>query len=152
MELAIISAKQVTELFILIFAGIILQRKKLITEDGKKLLSNLLINFIVPCMILNSYLGTYRKDTAQNLGNAFLYSILLCGIGIIISLIASIPVRREQRGIFRFAISFSNAAYMGFPLVRALFGEEGIIYASAYTAMVYRTCFWASVRLFIPLR
>ena len=148
MELAIISAKQVTELFILIFAGIILQRKKLITEDGKKLLSNLLINFIVPCMILNSYLGTYRKDTAQNLGNAFLYSILLCGIGIIISLIASIPVRREQRGIIRFAISFSNAAYMGFPLVRALFGEEGIIYASAYVT-IFNLLLWTVGYLFL---
>ena len=34
--------------------------------------------------------------------------------------------------IVRFGCMFSNAAYMGFPLIQALFGSEGLIYASAF--------------------
>lgn len=41
----------------------------------------------------------------------------------------------------RFACGFSNAAYMGFPLIQALFGAEGILYASVYVT-VYNILLW----------
>ena len=56
MELAIITVKQVLELFVLIISGIFLYKKNIIREDGKKLLSDILIKFVVPCMIINSYI------------------------------------------------------------------------------------------------
>ena len=37
----------------------------------------------------------------------------------------------------RLACGFSNAAYMGFPLIQALFGAEGILYASVYVTVFY---------------
>ena len=43
--------------------------------------------------------------------------------------------------IFRFACIFSNAAYMGFPLISALFGSEGLLYASAYVT-VFNILLW----------
>ena len=55
MELALITVKQVVELFILIISGVILQKTGVIKNDGKKLLSDILIRFVVPCMIINSY-------------------------------------------------------------------------------------------------
>ena len=54
---------------------------------------------------------------------------LLSGTGITLALTAR---RKDSRTpIFRFACIFSNAAYMGFPLISALFGSEGLLYASA---------------------
>ena len=41
MELALITVKQVVELFILIISGVILQKTGVIKNDGKKLLSDL---------------------------------------------------------------------------------------------------------------
>ena len=37
-----------------------------------------------------------------------------------------------DRPLLRFAITFSNAGYMGFPLIEALFGAEGLLYASIF--------------------
>ena len=45
MELALITVKQVVELFILIISGVILQKTGVIKNDGKKLLSDILIRF-----------------------------------------------------------------------------------------------------------
>lgn len=142
MELAIITSKQVIELFLIIFAGMVLQKKKLILSDHKKMLSGLLVNFIVPCMIINSYLGDYESDVLGNLGSAFLYSIILSLGGIGIGFLTSFGVEKDKVGIYRFACGFSNAAYMGFPLVRALFGEEGILYASAYVT-IFNILVWS---------
>ena len=49
--------------------------------------------------------------------------------------------KNKDRGIMRFACGFSNAAYMGFPLIQALFGAEGILYASVYVT-VYNILLW----------
>lgn len=142
MELAIITVKQVLELFVLIISGIFLYKKNIIREDGKKLLSDILIKFVVPCMIINSYMGKFNDEVLDNIGKSFIYSIILCVLGIVISLAVSFMVSDEHKGIFRFACSFSNAAYMGFPLIRALFGEEGILYASSYVT-VFNILLWS---------
>ena len=142
MELAIITVKQVLELFVLIISGIFLYKKNIIREDGKKLLSDILIKFVVPCMIINSYMGKFNDEVLDNIGKSFIYSIILCVLGIVISLAVSFVVSDEHKGIFRFACSFSNAAYMGFPLIRALFGEEGILYASSYVT-VFNILLWS---------
>lgn len=141
MELALITARQVVELFILIAAGVLLKKVRMINGDNKRFLSDLLIKFVVPCMILNSYMGSYEDKILGNIGRSFLYSVVLCTLGIAISIIAAHFVKEENRGIFKFSCSFSNAAYMGFPLIRALFGDEGILYASAYVT-VFNILLW----------
>ncbi len=48
---------------------------------------------------------------------------------------------KEVRGIIRFATTFSNAAYMGFPLIQAMYGSEGVLYASVYVT-VFNILLW----------
>ena len=56
-DLALITAKQVFELFILILSGVVIGKIKMVNEEGKGMLSNLLIYFVVPFMIINSYMS-----------------------------------------------------------------------------------------------
>ncbi len=147
MELALVTAEKVCELFLLIFAGLLLSKAKVVRPEHKKVLSGILINFVVPCMIIDSYLGQYEKSVLKNLGNAFLYSILLFFSGMAVAFLLSFRVPKAEKSLYRFACTFSNAAYMGFPLIRALFGEEGILYASAYIT-VFNVCLWSVGYLF----
>lgn len=50
-------------------------------------------------------------------------------------------MKKEVRGIIRFATTFSNAAYMGFPLIQAMYGSEGVLYASVYVT-VFNILLW----------
>lgn len=141
MDLAIITVKQVFELFLLMMAGVVFYKRKVIQEEGKYVLSEFLLNFVVPAMIINSYMVKFDTKMLTNLGSAFGYSIILNVLGIIITLVLTVPMKSDEKGLFRFACSFSNAAYMGFPLIRALFGEEGILYASVYVT-VFNILLW----------
>lgn len=141
MDLALITAKQVVELFIMIAAGVVLKKAGMIGKSEKCFLTGLLIKFVVPCMILNSYMGSMDSEILTNVWLSFVYSTVLCILGIVITLICSGFVCVSDRGIFKFACSFSNAAYMGFPLIRALFGNEGIMYAGAYVT-VFNILLW----------
>ena len=141
MELALITVKQVVVLFILIFAGFVCVKTKAVKMEGKKAFSDLLLYLIVPAMVINSYMMEFNIDILHNLLKAFELSILLLLIGLFITLALTAKHKSPDLPIMRFACIFSNAAYMGFPLISALFGSEGLLYASAYVT-VFNILLW----------
>lgn len=135
MDLAVITAQQVAELFILIGLGALGAKTGLLRPEGKQTLSNLLVNLVVPAMIINSYRMEFSAEILHNLMAAFALSTLSILLGLIITLLFTARSRDSRTPIFRFACVFSNAGYMGLPLISALFGSEGLLYASAFFTM-----------------
>ncbi len=85
----------------------------------------------------------FNIDILHNLLKAFELSILLLLIGLFITLALTAKHKSPDLPIMRFACIFSNAAYMGFPLIQALFGSEGLLYASAFVT-VYNILLWTA--------
>ena len=135
MELAMITAQQVAVLFILIGLGAIAAKAGLLRPEGKQTLSNLLVYLVVPAMIINSYRMDFSMEILHNLMAAFLLSTFAILLGLAITMLLTTRRKDERMPIFRFACVFSNAGYMGLPLISALFGSEGLLYASAYFTM-----------------
>lgn len=135
MEIAGIAARQVAELFIIIFAGYVLCKTEAIKKDGTKTLSNLLMYLVMPCMVLGTYLSGYDPEKSANLIRAFGYSSTLLIIGFVITYVVTFRMKSEHKNVVRIACMFSNAGYMGFPLIKAMFGTEGLLYASAFLTM-----------------
>ena len=141
MELALITAQQVIVLFLLIGCGFVAVKTGVLKQEGKQTLSNLLLYLVVPAMIVHSYMMEFSEEILHNLLAAFGMSILAFLIGTAITLLLTARRKDRRVPIFRFACVFSNAAYMGFPLISALFGSEGLLYASAYVT-VFNILLW----------
>lgn len=124
MDLALITAQQVAELFILMGLGALGAKTGLLRPEGKQTLSNLLVNLVVPAMIINSYRMDFSPEILRNLLAAFALSILSSLLGLVITLLFTARSKDSRTPIFRFACIFSNAGYMGLPLISALFGSE----------------------------
>jgi predicted permease len=65
--------------------------------------------------------------------------ILLCCCGVAIALGIAIPLgrllagkRKSEKGVYQYSLAFANSAYMGDPLVLALFGASGDLILSYY--------------------
>lgn len=141
MELALITAQQVIILFLLIGCGFMAVKTGVLKQEGKQTLSNLLLYLVVPAMIVHSYMMKFSEEILHNLLAAFGMSVLAILIGTAITLLLTARRKDRRAPIFRFACVFSNAAYMGFPLISALFGAEGLLYASAYVT-VFNILLW----------
>lgn len=141
MELALITAQQVIILFLLIGCGFVAVKTGVLKQEGKQTLSNLLLYLVVPAMIVHSYMMEFSEEILHNLLAAFEMSVLAILIGTAITLLLTARRKDRRAPIFRFACVFSNAAYMGFPLISALFGAEGLLYASAYVT-VFNILLW----------
>ena len=144
MELAVITAKQVAVLLLLIFAGFACVKTGAVKIEAKKAFSDLLLYLIVPAMVINSYLTEFDPKVLQNLLQSFALSTVLLLLGLVITFLLTLRIDKEKNTpILRFACIFSNAAYMGFPLIQALFGSEGLLYASAFVT-VYNILLWTA--------
>ena len=142
MELAVITAKQVAVLFLLIFAGFACVKTGTVKIEAKKAFSDLPLYLIVPAMVINSYLTEFDPKVLQNLLQSFALSTVLLLLGLVITFLLTLRIGKEKNTpILRFACILSNAAYMGFPLVQALFGAEGLLYASVYVT-VFNILLW----------
>lgn len=148
MELAMITAQQVAVLFLLISTGALAVKTGVLKPTDKQALSNLLVYIVVPAMIVNSYRMEFSMEILHNLLAAFGMSILAILIGTAITLALTARRKSSRLPIFRFACIFSNAAYMGFPLISALFGSEGLLYASAYVT-VFNILLWTMGYAFV---
>ncbi len=135
MELAQVTLQQVGILFLLIFLGAICGKTGIVTQEGKKVLSNLLVMIVMPAMILNSYFSEFDPQVLNNLLLAFGLSTVAILLSMAVSALLVFWMKSKNKTVLWFACSFSNAAYMGFPLIQGLFGEEGLLYASAFATM-----------------
>lgn len=141
MQLAIITMQQVIILFIMIFAGFACAKAGIVQRQAKQAFSDLLVGLVVPCMIISSYLTPFDPQTLHNLFLAYGLSAILLTTGMAVAFICTTRTSQRERPIIRFACIYSNSAYMGFPLISVLFGNEGLLYASAFVT-VFNILLW----------
>lgn len=135
MELAMITMQQVTILFLVLLVGYVGVRGKLLKMESKKAFSELLMNIVVPAMVVDSYMSEFDPSVFSNLLLTFALGIMTHVIAIVVTLVVTRKKTGADAQIFKFACILSNAGYMGFPLIRALYGAEGLLYASAFVTI-----------------
>jgi len=126
--------QQMLVLFIIMLIGYICCRVGIITEEGGKKLSAIVVNVANPAMILTASTGTGEKvqgsALALTLGVAFgMFAVLLL-ISYLIPIV--LRVERKSAGVYRVMTIFSNLGFMGFPVVAALYGNGALIYATLF--------------------
>lgn len=112
--------------------GYVLAKKKLITMDGCKELVNLLLLVVIPFVILNSFL--VEKTNEKTIG--LLCAMLLSLISFILSMGFSYLFYGTKHRIENFSAAFSNAGFIGIPLVQATLGSEMVFYIACYVAFL----------------
>ena len=149
-NLVTITAQQVLVMFLLILVGYLAVRVKVLGAEARQNFSSLLINIVVPAMIVDSYLIPFDPAILSNLLCTALASAAVLFAGLGIALLATRRMKDPNRPLLRFAITFSNAAYMGFPLIEALFGAEGLLYASIFNTFFNILIWTAGTALLAP--
>lgn len=134
MKSASVIAFQAAVMFILLFVGYFLYKKKLMGEETTRQLSNITISIINPIVIFNSYQTEFDSNMLRGLLCAM---ALALAAQVILIAAAHLAVRkgRDNGSTERFALAYSNCAFMGIPLVEAVFGSGGVFFLTAYITM-----------------
>ena len=122
-------------LFIMMVPGVILKKCNLCQGEFGKGISNLVLYIAQPCLIVYAYLSCDAKFSEIWLG--CLMTFVLSVITHLIFVALAVPVFKKAKDgacqMLRFATIFSNAAFMGIPLIQAIIPDPtAAIYASIY--------------------
>ena len=121
-------------LFIMMGIGFFCGHKGYMTDSATKHMSWIVINIATPAMIIGS--GMDRNSGIKDSSLLFVF-ILSFAIYLFLILFAyvlmplmKIPV--GDRGVYRVMAIFSNIGFMGFPIVKAAYGDDALLYAALF--------------------
>lgn len=123
MTLSLIVLKQSLTMALYIAIGFALFKGKKITQAGSKDLASLLLWLVIPAVLINSFCVPYSAERLKAFGISFLLGLLALFLSMAV---AALLFRKDP--IENLAVAFSNAGFMGIPLVRESLGEEAVFY------------------------
>ncbi len=121
--------KQIIIMFVLMGIGYYLYKTNKITKQGSKDLGTIMIQVVIPVIILKSFWIESTSEKIQILILTFFISFFALLISIIIS-----HFIYKKDGILNFGSAFSNAGFIGIPLVSAILGDEAVFYIACFIA------------------
>lgn len=131
MATVFIVLRQSIIMFVYMAIGGLLFQKGLITKEGSKSLANLLLYAVLPCVVVKSFCVARTPERVSGLLVSF-----LAALGILLLAMAVSHLLFKKNPIDDFGAAFSNAGFMGFPLVAAVQGSEAIFYAAGFVALL----------------
>ena len=135
--------RQMLILFLTIGVGYLAAKTGLVDARFSKGLSNLLVNFTTPAMIVNSVLASER--VLPNRQVLLLTLLALASYGFLILVALPLPkllrTPSKQVNIYRFLIIFNNVGFMGFPVAEAIFGTDAVFFAAIFQIPFNALCF-----------
>jgi len=121
----------VTLLICMIF-GIVGRKLRLFSDDSDRTLSTLLVKFTLPATIFMSMLQPFSRTLLAESALTILIITIVFSSGLAVGALLSklMKCTHKEKRIWQFSLVFPNVAFMGFPIIQSVFGNEGMIYAS----------------------
>lgn len=131
MELAWIVFQQTATMALYMAMGYLLYSGKKISAEGSKSIAAILLWLVIPAVIIHSFCVERTGEKVQQL-------LISAALGAV-SLAAAMAIAKvlfPKRPVDHFAAAFSNAGFMGIPLVRACFGDDAVFYLVGFVAFL----------------
>ncbi len=136
------TAQQVVIMLILMMLGFILTKTKVFSETGVKNMTDLVLYFVTPCVIIRSFSRPFDKDTLKSILISFACAL---GIHILSIIVAHLTIHSKDYSrecVLRYSLVFANCGYMALPLIEAIVGSEGVLYGTSFIA-VFNLISWS---------
>lgn len=140
----IISIKQVVIMFLLMGIGYFCSQIKLIGKTTARDMTNLLLYIVSPCLIINAFLQKFSLARLKLFFVVLVAVILLFILSILVARLLFSKKRHPEPQIYaplHYGVVYSNAGFMGIPLVQAILGQLGVFFAIPYL-VVYNMFVW----------
>lgn len=117
-------------LFLLLVFGYVCARVGIITKEGRKVLTALVIDLFLPCSIIRSFCVTFDESILQKMGLILFIGFAYQFASLFLSRFLFPGAEKGQQVCMKYGIICSNAGFMGQPMAEGVLGSEGLLYAS----------------------
>lgn len=118
--------------FLLILVGMVLTRKGIITPEGKKCLTDLVVYAILPCNIIKSYLMPFKGNLWETFSHVFLAGFVHILAMMLLNHFVFNCYPPTRKKVLQYASLIPNSGFIGYPVAEGVYGAMGLFYASIY--------------------
>ncbi len=131
METSILILHQLCMMFLYLLTGFCLFRQKVLTAVGSRDIASLLVHLVIPAVIIRSFCVPFSKESLAALGISTAAGAVLLFLSVMIARLFF-----GRKPIEQFAAAFSNAGFMGIPLIQGALGAEAVIFTVPFIALL----------------
>ena len=130
-------------LFTLMLLGWFLKRIGVITDSGKSMLMDLVIDVTLPCSIVKSFQMEFSAEVVQSCLVIFIVAVVIQIGSFLLGFVLYPKADPRHKKVLQYATICSNAGFLGNPIAEGIFGSLGLLYASVYL-IPQRTFMWSA--------
>lgn len=125
--MAFLLLNQILVMFLYIAAGFALYRAGKITEAGSQAFASILVWLVIPVVMIRSFCVEPTPERLALFGASTVAALLASVIALVVSRLVF-----PDKPIDQFAACFSNAGFIGIPLVEAAVGENAVFCITSF--------------------
>ena len=129
-------------IFSLIGIGFVTRRKGIVSREGQRSITDLVINVVLPCNIVTSFVQELPDSALRDCAMIFLISVGMEAMCMVYSKVAYRNVEENKKKCLTYGILVSNAGFLGNPVAEGVYGPMGLMLASVYLIPV-RVIMWS---------
>ena len=119
-------------MFLLIMTGFMLRKFGLITDAGKKCITDVLLYAILPCNIIKAFTADLGSDRWREFAVLLVVAVAVQVLALIICHFCYNRMNAGEKAVYQYATVCSNSGFLGNPVAESVFGSMGLLYASVF--------------------
>ncbi len=125
-------AGKLTTLFIYVLVGYIVCKKGVLSQVFCNQISRFLTMVTLPCLILSTFQADYTPELFTRAGHMYLLSLVTFGGSLVLGHLTAplFRVKPEDKAVWVYSLGFPNHAFMGWPVMDAVFGGDAVFLAT----------------------
>ena len=141
------------QILLMLSIGFFLRKQKIVTPEIRKGLSTLLINVVLPCTVIISFMNdsVVNSDLLMTCFIAVLISAIIQTVSIIASKFLFQKYEKTDANVLRYGMIVSNSAFIGIPIIQSIYGSEAVMFTSVFQIPIIVTMWTIGLALFKPI-
>lgn len=137
-------------LLLLVLVGLIVKKLRILNRESEKAVSSLLVNVLLPCNIIQSFLGeiTISAEFVKSCILAILIAACIQIVSVFAGKLLFHRFPQEKQALLRYGLICSNSSFVGMPIAETLYGSLGVLYTSLFQIPIRFTMWTAGLSLF----
>ncbi|MEG1004604.1 AEC family transporter [Clostridium sp.] len=121
----------------IIFLGFYLRKKNIINDGASQILTKVVLSVAIPALALKSFLVDIDKESMQEGINLLIWGFVIYILLIFVTKLMYSKYKGDKQDTLRVLTVFGSTTFFGTPIVQAVYGAVGVMYASIFN-IAYR--------------
>lgn len=135
-------------LFLYMAVGFLCQRLGILDGHTQEKLTGLVIKFMMPCMVFESFHMELGLEALRDGGVILLIATVMAAISLLLGKVLYLPFPPEDRSVLQYGTLVTNSGFAGLPLVSSAYGSEGLFLGSLFVIPTRILMWSAGISLF----